>query len=91
VATAGRPCESLGVTCPAGCADHAGRKDRVTRGPSEANRTMVNQEEMLGVLLAYSSTWQALTGAGRRLEALANVKQGQADDGADNPSAIRGP
>lgn len=48
---------------------------------------MVNQEEMLGVLLAYSSTWQTLLGVSSADDALAKVKQGQAADGGDAPVA----
>jgi hypothetical protein len=45
---------------------------------------MVNQEEMLGVLLAYSATWQTLLGAADATEALAKVRSGQAEDAGDN-------
>src|SRR4051812_19668851 len=44
---------------------------------------MVNQEEMLGVLLAYSATWQTLAGAADATAALTKIKSGQADDEGD--------
>jgi hypothetical protein len=46
---------------------------------------MVNQEEMLAVLLAYSSTWQTLLDANTVDQALAQVCRGQAADGGDEP------
>lgn len=53
---------------------------------------MVNQEEMLSVLLAYSDTWQELTESADADEALQKIKAGQAEtsgsDAVSRPWAV---
>src|SRR4051794_30272561 len=48
---------------------------------------MVNQEEKLSGLLAYSDTWQALTEAASVDEALTHIGSGQVENGGGEPSA----
>jgi hypothetical protein len=44
----------------------------------------ISQEEMLGVLLAYSSSWQTILGVSSADEALQKIRAYQADDAGDN-------